>query len=87
MPNARVPGLPEDRARTDLPVSSADKEEATIRSEPESGVFDRVDVFYRDLGPGLTTGCADDGPSGISNYSIAGASFGYGTLWTALLFR
>jgi NRAMP (natural resistance-associated macrophage protein)-like metal ion transporter len=36
------------------------------------------------LGPGLITGAADDDPSGISTYSVAGASFGYGTLWTAL---
>jgi NRAMP (natural resistance-associated macrophage protein)-like metal ion transporter len=41
--------------------------------------------FCSDLGPGLITGCADDDPSGISTYSIAGASFGYGLLWTALL--
>jgi NRAMP (natural resistance-associated macrophage protein)-like metal ion transporter len=37
------------------------------------------------LGPGLITGCADDDPSGISTYSIAGAALGYGLLWTALL--
>jgi NRAMP (natural resistance-associated macrophage protein)-like metal ion transporter len=42
-------------------------------------------AFYADLGPGLITGCADDDPSGISTYSIAGATFGYGLLWTALL--
>src|SRR5262249_54832420 len=35
-------------------------------------------------GPGLITGAADDDPSGISTYSIAGATFGYLTLWTAL---
>jgi NRAMP (natural resistance-associated macrophage protein)-like metal ion transporter len=45
----------------------------------------RVDLFFRDLGPGLITGCADDDPSGISTYSIAGAAFGYATLWTALV--
>jgi NRAMP (natural resistance-associated macrophage protein)-like metal ion transporter len=33
----------------------------------------------------LITGAADDDPSGISTYSVAGASFGYATLWTALL--
>ena len=38
-----------------------------------------------ELGPGLITGAADDDPSGISTYSVAGASFGYATLWTALL--
>ncbi len=40
--------------------------------------------FFRDLGPGLITGAADDDPSGISTYSVAGAAFGYTGLWTAL---
>jgi len=44
----------------------------------------RLRHFFRELGPGLITGAADDDPSGISTYSIAGASFGYGLLWTAL---
>jgi NRAMP (natural resistance-associated macrophage protein)-like metal ion transporter len=43
--------------------------------------FDR---FFATLGPGLITGAADDDPSGISTYSVVGASFGYGLLWTAL---
>jgi NRAMP (natural resistance-associated macrophage protein)-like metal ion transporter len=46
---------------------------------------DRFGRFWADLGPGLITGCADDDPSGISTYSMAGATFGYGLLWTALL--
>ena len=37
------------------------------------------------LGPGLITGAADDDPSGISTYSVAGAVYGYATLWIALL--
>jgi NRAMP (natural resistance-associated macrophage protein)-like metal ion transporter len=41
--------------------------------------------FFRDLGPGLITGAADDDPSGIATYSSAGASFGFGMLWVALL--
>lgn len=44
----------------------------------------RVRRFFDDLGPGLITGAADDDPSGISTYSVAGASFGYAPLWTAL---
>ena len=44
----------------------------------------RVRTFFAQLGPGLITGAADDDPSGISTYSVAGASFGYLTLWTAL---
>jgi NRAMP (natural resistance-associated macrophage protein)-like metal ion transporter len=41
--------------------------------------------FFRDLGPGLITGAADDDPSGISTYSVTGAAFGLAGLWTALL--
>ena len=37
------------------------------------------------LGPGLITGVADDDPSGISTYTIAGATFGYQLLWLSLL--
>src|SRR5438874_10380203 len=40
--------------------------------------------FFADLGPGLITGAADDDPSGISTCSVAGATFGYAPLWTAL---
>jgi len=43
-----------------------------------------VRKFFSDLGPGLITGAADDDPSGISTYSVAGAAFGYTGLWTAL---
>ena len=35
------------------------------------------------LGPGLVTGASDDDPSGIGTYAMAGAQFGYATLWTA----
>ncbi len=45
----------------------------------------RIELFFADLGPGLITGCADDDPSGISTYSVTGATFGYGLLWTALI--
>ncbi len=45
----------------------------------------RVEAFFSELGPGLITGCADDDPSGISTYSMSGAVFGYGLLWTALV--
>ncbi|HEY2845130.1 MAG TPA: divalent metal cation transporter [Bryobacteraceae bacterium] len=40
--------------------------------------------FFESLGPGLITGAADDDPSGISTYSVAGATYGYASLWTAL---
>jgi NRAMP (natural resistance-associated macrophage protein)-like metal ion transporter len=37
------------------------------------------------LGPGFITGAADDDPSGIGTYSVAGASLGLASLWTALI--
>jgi len=37
------------------------------------------------LGPGVITGAADDDPSGITTYSLAGAQLGTGLLWTALV--
>jgi len=40
--------------------------------------------FIANLGPGIITGAADDDPSGISTYSVAGAALGYSILWTAL---
>ena len=41
--------------------------------------------FFQMLGPGVVTGAADDDPSGIATYSIAGAQLGTSLLWTALL--
>jgi NRAMP (natural resistance-associated macrophage protein)-like metal ion transporter len=41
--------------------------------------------FFSALGPGVITGAADDDPSGIATYSIAGAQLGTAMLWTALL--
>jgi len=46
---------------------------------------ERFQSRARELGPGLITGAADDDPSGIATYSQAGAAFGYGTLWIALV--
>jgi NRAMP (natural resistance-associated macrophage protein)-like metal ion transporter len=41
--------------------------------------------FFATLGPGVITGAADDDPSGIATYSIAGAQLGTAMLWTALI--
>lgn len=53
-------------------------QESKVKSNP-------VKRFLKLLGPGLITGAADDDPSGIATYSIAGASLGFVTLWTALI--
>jgi NRAMP (natural resistance-associated macrophage protein)-like metal ion transporter len=41
--------------------------------------------FFANLGPGLITGAADDDPSGVATYSIAGAQLGTSLLWTAFI--
>src|SRR3984885_11970203 len=45
----------------------------------------RIKKTWKVLGPGMITGASDDDPSGIATYSQAGAQFGLGTLWTALI--
>ncbi|MGE5091518.1 MAG: NRAMP family divalent metal transporter [Bacillota bacterium] len=42
-------------------------------------------AFLSALGPGIVSGAADDDPSGIATYSVAGAQFGTALLWTALV--
>lgn len=37
--------------------------------------------YWKSLGPGLTTGAADDDPSGITTYSQAGSQFGFNLIW------
>lgn len=44
----------------------------------------RVRLGWHGLGPGLVTGVADDDPSGISTYTVAGATHGYSLLWTSI---
>ncbi len=41
--------------------------------------------YFRTLGPGLVTGASDDDPSGVTTYAVAGATFGTGMLWTAVV--
>ena len=44
-----------------------------------------VRSLLKSIGPGVITGAADDDPSGIATYSVAGAQFGTNLLWTALI--
>jgi Mn2+/Fe2+ NRAMP family transporter len=43
----------------------------------------KVKRVLQALGPGVTTGAADDDPSGVTTYSVVGAQFGTSFLWTA----
>ena len=51
---------------------------------PEGHSHNPLVRYFKLLGPGLVTGAADDDPSGITTYSVAGATLGLATLWTAL---
>jgi Mn2+/Fe2+ NRAMP family transporter len=52
---------------------------------PRSAKKNPLKRFFSILGPGLTTGAADNDPSGIATYSIAGAQLGTSLLWTAFV--
>jgi len=65
---------PADRAEDRRDLESARAGVPADQVEPRK-------PFWKCLGPGLITGVADDDPSGIGTYSVAGAQFGYGLLW------
>ena len=56
--------------------------DALLRNRKRPGPLRR---FLSVLGPGLVTGAADDDPSGIATYSIAGAQLGTGLAWMAFI--
>jgi NRAMP (natural resistance-associated macrophage protein)-like metal ion transporter len=69
--------MPKTKRPDKQPGNSPDREDGE-----GSGPLRRILAI---LGPGVITGAADDDPSGISTYSVAGAAYGYATLWIALL--
>jgi NRAMP (natural resistance-associated macrophage protein)-like metal ion transporter len=52
---------------------------------PTSSSSQWIRSVAKAIGPGVITGAADDDPSGIATYSVAGAQLGTRLLWTALL--
>src|SRR5689334_14454426 len=52
---------------------------------PEHKSHGTLQHIFRLIGPGFVTGASDDDPSGIGTYAVASASFGFATLWTALM--
>jgi Mn2+/Fe2+ NRAMP family transporter len=47
-------------------------------------LFRKFGKKLKEIGPGFITGAADDDPSGIATYSIAGAQYGYKLNWLTL---
>jgi NRAMP (natural resistance-associated macrophage protein)-like metal ion transporter len=62
-------------------IDFVEKEEKVVISKKP---FKRAEEYWETLGPGLTTGAADDDPSGIATYSQAGAGYGLQLIWIAL---
>lgn len=61
------------------------RERADERRSPPDRAHGHARRVWESLGPGIVSGAADDDPSGIATYSIAGAQFGTSFLWTALV--
>ena len=79
--------MPDDEIR----IAARDDRHAQRRAAPrdprEGGDTSggAIRRFWKALGPGVITGAADDDPSGVATYSIAGAQFGSGLLWMAIV--
>ncbi len=59
----------------------AKKEEKMLISKKP---FKLAEEYWDTLGPGLTTGAADEDPSGIATYSQGGARYGLQLIWLSL---
>lgn len=44
----------------------------------------KAGLFIAILGPGIITGSVDNDAGGITTYSVAGATYGYGLIWTLI---
>lgn len=55
-----------------------------LRGRFGGGVWPRLAVIAAVVGPGIITANVDNDAGGITTYSLAGAQFGYGLLWTLI---
>lgn len=74
----KVAGAPADVLDKTIDVSKQVSKTFISRKE-----ITQARDYWKSLGPGLTTGAADDDPSGITTYSQAGAAYGFNFLWLA----
>ncbi len=50
----------------------------------KKNILNKIGNIFKKVGPGVITGAADDDPSGIATYAIAGARAGFAPLWLAV---
>ena len=55
-----------------------------ISAIKDNKVVRNIGIFLAILGPGIITGSVDNDAGGITTYSVAGASYGYGLIWTLI---
>lgn len=60
------------------------KTEDIAHNLPKGKTTEKARRYWNTLGPGLTTGAADDDPSGIATYSQTGAQYGFQLLWLSI---
>ncbi len=86
---ASTPESADRRSTAGHPTEDAEPTPATMRRSDARAkrreAFGPMRRLWSALGPGVVSGAADDDPSGIATYSIAGAQFGTALLWTAFL--
>ncbi len=58
-------------------ITTGDLAKKLVNNKPVK----KAQGYWATLGPGLTTGAADDDPSGIATYSQTGAAYGFKLLW------
>lgn len=75
----KVVGAPAAALDKTVDVTQGIKEAITGHSH-----LKKAKAYWKTLGPGLTTGAADDDPSGIATYSQTGAQYGFQLLWLSL---
>ena len=47
-------------------------------------ILKQLAIFFAIIGPGIITGSVDNDAGGITVYSVAGATYGYGLIWTLI---
>jgi Mn2+/Fe2+ NRAMP family transporter len=56
----------------------------TITKFSKGRFYRNLTIFLALLGPGIITGSVDNDAGGITTYSVAGAIYGYGMIWTLI---
>ena len=65
-------------------ISTEISNEVKKKSTKGKRIINKIRKTLKSIGPGFVTGAADDDPSGVATYSVAGAHYGYQMTWMSL---